>query len=123
MDEQERALANEDRLVWLEDPARFPYVRQSFAMTPRRKGMPAKAYRRGDRLVGYAELKPFARPESPGGYYRRIFWLKTHDRNSGHACYRHSAPCEAVDPATVQAGLLGTMTDAAWLGAEGSVTP
>ncbi|MGY4920764.1 DUF6009 family protein [Streptomyces sp. 900116325] len=96
-------LIHEADLVWLEDVAALDYVRQSLDRLPTRLGRPA--YHRDGRLVGYAVLKPEAKPShSSGTFRRRVFWLLPHDRDSDPSgLYAMSAPAEAVDPRTLRA--------------------
>jgi hypothetical protein len=94
-------LAQETRIVWLHDPARFEYVRQA-AIVTRTPGGPPSDDLGGTRfVVGYGE----ARERGRGLYRRRIFYLRDTDRYFdplGAYCY--GAPAEAVDPMTVAAG-------------------
>jgi hypothetical protein len=105
----EQVLRNESRIVWLEDPSRFDYVRESLYMvTNRRTGRPGFPPRDVGRLIGYAELQ---REPGPGVkvYMRRVFWLKPYDRGEAEddGTYATTAPAEAVDPRTVVPGIAG----------------
>jgi hypothetical protein len=104
-------ILDECRVVWLEAIEPLDYVRQSRVPCSRRKGRirwPA------GRVVGYTELSQDA--ERDGGsdfFFRRIFWLKSHDRDSGDPTYRRGAPIEAVDPRTVSPRAPGRCTSRA----------
>jgi hypothetical protein len=109
-------LSHESRIVWLEDIGRLDYVRAAVYLLPFRARKPGRRNYPG-RLVGFAAL----RPETPGyggRFWRRLFWLDEHDRDSGGGPYlAGGAPCEAVDPRTVAPGVPGAMTARAWGGA------
>ena len=109
------SLVTEARIVWLEDVAAIDYVRASLEKTKQRKGKPRPP---AGRVVGYAELDGNSKRRWPSDFfYRRIFWLKEHDRDSKpDGCYRAGAPVEAVDPATVSPKTPGILTARAWYG-------
>lgn len=102
-------LSDEEAIVWLASPESFDYVREAmvqWASTRRRK----ISWGEGT-TVGYAILKPDARSYlRPGRFMRRVFWVASHDRQSGGPVYQTGAPIEAVDPRTVLAGRYGQMT-------------
>ena len=99
-------LCHESRIVWLRPLAELPrYVRQAVYILARRVGINRSTY---PGAVGYAELAASARSIHPGQFERRVFWLKSHDPYDGGG-----APCEAVDPLTVSAGVAGVRTDRA----------
>lgn len=113
---EDAVLEYEDGIVWLEDPSRLDYVRESLeeCSTRRRK---LRQYPRGyARLVGYSTLRPGTPADEFRLFTRRAFWLKHYDRDSGDPTYKHGAPAEAVDPRTVKPGVLGELTDRAWGG-------
>lgn len=107
----EDEISHETSLVWLEDVENLDYVRQSLDRLPTRKGKPA--YHRDGRMVGYALLGPTAKASRASGTFRRrVFWLLPHDRDSEpEGLYAKSAPAEAVDPRTLQAGVKGYKTE------------
>ena len=129
-------LSDEEEIVWLEDPAALPYVREDLLRTHTRRrpirhpygknrggkpGEPGKA-----RTVGYSTLKPGASRSGRSRWYgfeRRVFWLKEFDRaNQAFRqedarptnIYTTTCPSEAVDPLTIAPGLAGRMTERAW---------
>ena len=109
-------LRHEGRIVWLRDIGPLDCVREDLWQVPFRRRAPRKGALPG-RLVGYAELRPDA-PGDNGRFWRRVFWLKEYDRDSGAGPYlRVGAPCEAVDPRTVAPGVPGELTERAWRGA------
>jgi hypothetical protein len=100
-------LRYERRIVWQEAIDDLDYVRIAFVPHRNRKG-PIRSPRNG-RLIGYAEHHDAA----PGSHHmRRIFWLKPCDRDSDPSGpYTVHYPEEAVDPRTVQHGVIGRRTD------------
>ncbi|MFE3765442.1 DUF6009 family protein [Streptomyces sp. NPDC059104] len=94
-------IAQECRMVWLEDINGLDYVRQSLERLQNRQGRPP--YHRDGRMVGYAVLGPGARPSRASGtFLRRVFWLLPHDRDQQpDGSYALSSPSEAVDPRTL----------------------
>jgi uncharacterized protein DUF6009 len=113
----EEELCHENNVVWLEDPDRLDYVRQSRDKTTRRRGKPA--YAREGRIVGYAELTADAEQADSGYYQRRVFYLLPHDRDyAPEGVYREGAPGEAVDPRTIRPGKVGEKTPRSQYGEE-----
>ncbi|WAX82210.1 DUF6009 family protein [Streptomyces sp. KMM 9044] len=107
----EDELVHEAGFVWLEDTGTLDYVRQSLDRLPTRRGRPA--YHRDGRMVGYALLRPEAKPSrSSGTFRRRVFWLLPHDRDTApDGLYATGAPAEAVDPRTLAPGSKGRKTE------------
>lgn len=104
-------LANESRIVWLEDIAKLDYVRPIYATSTSRTGKPTGWEGGERRLVGYSELCATAQPTHEHvTYYRRVFYLNPRDRDSGDPVYRQTCPVEAVDPRTLAPGKLGEKT-------------
>ena len=114
---------SEASIVWTLDPEQFEYVRVSLTDSDSRTA-PIR-WGRADSLpvpygevlvVGYATLKESARKDSV--FFRRVFWIKDYDRNSGSkgAAYQHGAPAEAVDPRTIEPNVKGVLTPLAWHG-------
>lgn len=103
-------ISDEKYIEWEEDPTEFDYVRVSARRAgTRQRGVEPPAGKR----IGYAVLHPdvdnFGRP---GVFYRRVFWVKPHDRcNEPDGCYQNHCPAEAIDPLTVEAGQRGYRTD------------
>jgi len=104
-------LEDEVRIVWkFEDLSQFDYVRESTRRVgTRQRPVTAPA----GELVGYAQLAETAeRSGRAGVFFRRVFWLKPHDRHfEPGGVYANSNPSEAVDPRTVEPGRPGQQTD------------
>src|SRR2546427_12778800 len=102
-------VAEETRIVWLEDITPLDYVRESTYVSMRCHGRPGiygRSNPRLGRLVGYADLVRKNRHREP--CCRRFFWLAPHDRDSDpDGVYRTCAPSEAVDPRTIAPGKPG----------------
>jgi hypothetical protein len=114
-------VGDEDEIVWLQDPGKFRYLRETTYMTTRRRGrVPVP---KGCTLVGYATHR-----KTPGGitaYIRRFWWLKPWDRDlDPEGCYdvmtfkRGPAPVEAVVPASIEVGKKSTWYSSSDLWAE-----
>mgnify|MGYP003141041099 FL=1 len=103
-------LDKECGIVWDVDVSDLDYVRQTMVMCNSRS-RPIGVHRNWVR-VGYAVLKPNARPDYkyPGLSYwdRRLFWLKDYDP------YEQHCPIEAVDPETVSPGVVAEQTEKCW---------
>ncbi len=87
-------------IVWIEDPRKWEYLRESTIFCGKRRGLPPGS---GNiwRLVGYEELAPSAKSMSTTSriFQRRVWWLKNYDRGCPDELegYRKLAmPCEAV---------------------------
>jgi hypothetical protein len=106
----ESDLAEEARVVWLEDPEHLDYVRQALDKTHRRRNKPR--YARDGRMIGYTELDETAHPDPDSGLYRRrVFFLLPHDRDTEpQGVYHQGAPGEAVDPRTIEPRKVGEKT-------------
>jgi hypothetical protein len=106
-------MTNEKEIVWLEDISKLPYVREFEFISGSRTRPPRKKHGEA-RLVGYATLDKSAR-SSNGVFVRRMFLLKTYDRDSDpESTYKTGCPVEGVDPMTVKPGVRGIITDRAW---------
>ena len=111
--------SSEDGIVWLHDPAAFPYVRVRAWWAPFRRRPPSKRTREAHGfVVGYSVLAPTATGD-PDVFKRRIFHL--YERDRGHPewtreYYVTSHPYEAVDPLTLSPGHPGQTTERAWNG-------
>lgn len=105
------ALRHEEAIVWEDDPSRLPYVREDLVDLAATRRRPLRS---PGRRVGYSVLRHDA-PRIGGFFVRRVFWVAPHDRSEGGDAYTpYGVPCEAVDPLTVQAGVLGRLTCRAW---------
>lgn len=100
---------HEKEIIWLDDPSKYPWVRQCSVEFPQKQGISnsriSKMSKGGDKIIGYANLEDDAPPsfiDEPTGrkyYYRRYFYLKHKDYENyqGGTSY----PLEAVDPSRV----------------------
>lgn len=102
---QERIHVGEARIIWLEPPERFPYVREYVASHRDWMYLPERLHSIHETLVAYSELSLKHRRDYHG-YLRRRYWVVTiedrynHDLVSGPGNY----VWDAVDPQSVVAG-------------------
>jgi hypothetical protein len=111
-------LESEHSIEWLEDIEKLDYVREAVVLHRTRAGPIRKGFFRPGKIVGYSKLKKDARSYA-GYFHRRVFWLSKGDRtpeSPGGAYSPTGAPCEGVDPRTVEAGKSGRLTEKAWGG-------
>lgn len=102
---------HEEEIVWLEDVSELDYVRETGAILKGRKRPPRKNVVMG-RVVGYSTVNEKSESKWYGCFYRRIFYLAPHDRDSQpEGIYKFWAPTEAVDPRTVAPGVDGRVTE------------
>ena len=95
------AALHEQRIVWLDHPENFRYVRETIVTSPFRTRPPRRSRVPG-RLVAYAVLAPTARASWLSQLFeRRCWYLAAHDPPEGA-----SWPIEAVDPLTIRPGRL-----------------
>ena len=80
------SLTNETDIVWLEDPALYPYVRVCWIPATRRRQRPPQSHLDGLQLIGYTAVAECRR------HHRRVFVLEPHDLGG-------ESPCEARAPA------------------------
>jgi hypothetical protein len=110
-------LEYEAEIVWLDDPSKYDYVRAVPILTGSRD-KPIRGI--GDRIVGYAILRPDAPADYPRRWYRRVFHIMKGDRDDGKdrnkGPYAIGCPVESVDPLTVAPGVKGEITERAWGG-------
>ena len=107
-------LTDEQAIVWLVDAATLaalPYVREAFYCFRNTTGRP----KWGGRVLGWANLRPVKRGERRGLHStgRRLFWLADSDPTCPGPVYGRApghAPCEAVDPTTIECGQGGLFT-------------
>jgi hypothetical protein len=104
-------LQHEVGIIWVEDITALDYVREDlWTWCASRQQRPPWDGHDG-RMIGYGVLAADAPHNGyPGQFSRRVFWLNTHDRDSGRM-YLTGAPMEAVDPRTVAPGVPGVLTD------------
>lgn len=109
MNIDERRLADEEAIVWLEDIQSLAYVRQWQHTFRYRATAPSREVARSlGRMVGYSTVKATVSSTYPGMFTRRIFFLKKHDRDSQpEGVYKTGCPTEGVDPRTVRPGYRG----------------
>jgi hypothetical protein len=94
-------------IVWLEDPLQYSYLRESLYRTTRPKTIKLKTPIWNDqaKIIGY---EIFNRKYAPAQdtYARRVWWLKTHDRDlDPEGVYKRRHPCEAVVPQSICVGV------------------
>jgi len=80
--------------VWLEDPTKFPYVRQNICISTNRK--PNKL-RKGYKLIGY--IKPnYALNQGIRLFEVTMFWLAIYDRGMPKECelFKSIVPYKAI---------------------------
>jgi hypothetical protein len=105
-------LKYEEAIVWVEDPARFDYVREIVRTEPFRQ-RPVRWEGKPGRLIGYGVLRADA-PNTGGArsFERRVLYVKDYDRDSEpEGAYRTGAPVETVDPWTVIPRCCGLKTE------------
>lgn len=88
---------DEIKIIWLEDIDCLHYVRQSVVQPCFPKTKPSWS---AGRVIGYSEGKEKRS-------YRRVFWLKSYDRDSGNKVYLSTVPSQAVDPKTIEVNEMG----------------
>lgn len=104
--EEEGLLEGESLIVWLEPIDRFDYVRQTIVCCTTGSRRPRFPWRGSGRMVGYSNA---SRSLEPWSFYRRVFWVKPHDRSEQpDGCYKLGGPVEAVNPKTVEPGKFGS---------------
>lgn len=94
--------AHELEIVWVRDPFQYRYLREEAHMMNFRAKPPSERYplvRDPNVLVGYVNLRPTAKSDSPGRFVRRYWWLM--DRDVADV---GGWKAEAVDPRSVIAG-------------------
>lgn len=101
-------LLDENELIWLHDPALFPFVRQGWLVMAGRNRAVSLSGDREKVLIGYMTLKPKAEGLGQGRFFRRFFYLSSWDHQGNTVEY---LPCESVDPFTVSAKIEGQQTE------------
>ncbi len=110
-------LSDEAEIIWIHPPDRYDFLRESVAAFPHRRHFPKRMMPRhrgtqagnGTHLVAYAVAGPAASGAN-GGFCRRYWWVKVHDRWDGHGTdgkgdfYQTNCPVEAVQPESIHAG-------------------
>lgn len=97
----QKIVDQEERIVWLDNPLQFPYLREHMIEAPTRQQGSAKTLWKGcGRVVGYSVLKKDAEKadNNSSQYIRRIWWIKENDF--------YEYPLEAVDVHSIDAGKL-----------------
>jgi hypothetical protein len=84
----------EDEIIFVEDPAGLPYVREILGSAGTRRGRPPF---RDHRLIAYAALKPNSPCCVSRRFERRMWYVSDWDPYPG-------GPCEAVEPTSLKAG-------------------
>ncbi len=92
----------ETRIVWLEDPAKYEWLRETVDLSWRSKGRPKMGERK---LIGYAEIER-GDGNQLEGWVRRAWYLSDWDHGmpNVHEAYADlkGCPCEAVVPASIK---------------------
>jgi hypothetical protein len=98
MDKISPHLNEETKIVWLKDPAQYPYVREKFERMPFRSRFAMRAWRQCTwlKLLGYSEISLGAK-QIHDGFYRRIWYL----RLPGDP-YAQFSPAEGVKPSSIK---------------------
>ncbi len=93
----------ERKIIWLDNPLEYPYLREGTYVTTSPKVFPVKRFlKNGMRVIGY-EIHNKERGEHPKVYSRRYWFLKPHDRDlNPNGVYKYLAPAEAVVPSSIQ---------------------
>ena len=112
-----RNIADEKEVVWLDDPAKYSYVRY-YRWTSEVRDDPYGEIASG-LVVGYTTINDDAFPTVTGGRFERRVFMVRHwdrdyegeDREEGH--YLDGCPSQSVDPLTVGPGVEGHVTDKA----------
>lgn len=101
----------DSKIVWLEDPRQWEYVRRHSVPCRTKKGSPInpKLLPNLHKLVGYEELDPSVKSKFPSGrtFIRNVFWLKDYDRgcpNELEDYHKDRRPTEAVSTADLEYG-------------------
>ena len=88
-------------IIWLEDPTKYQYLRETILSLRSPRQIPLKRNLFSDqyKIVGY---EIFTKHIPHPLYNRRIWWLKTYDRDADPAgVYRDDCPSEAVIPSSI----------------------
>ncbi len=96
-------LDGEIDVIWLQDTAGLPYVREVVWSAPTRRRPPARNVRRSGRMIGYTIVAADA-PRDYGGYFRRrYFYVAAHDASEDpdSPYLAGGMPCEGVAPSAV----------------------
>lgn len=82
-------LNSEKDMIWLEDPTKFEYVRESTYLCASKNFKPLK--KSEGKLIGYEKLVK-KKDGSNGVYCGVYYWLKTHDRGMPNAIQGYGNP-------------------------------
>jgi hypothetical protein len=92
---------NNPEIVWLDDPLKFTYLRETILIltAPRHIKLKTPLFVYQEKIVGYEINTP---RDSYGCYIRRVWWLKTYDRDiDPDGSYKYHWPHEAVVPSSI----------------------
>jgi hypothetical protein len=94
-------LDQEVKITWLDDPRKFPYLREKFELHALRARFPMTRWKksRTHKLMGYSEISVLAKAIH-GRFYRRLWWVKLIPPDR----YSEGCPGEAVIPSSVSVG-------------------
>jgi hypothetical protein len=84
-----KQLSNERKIIWLDEPSKHEFVRETTLLTCRPKDFPTKKYKN---LVGY-EIK-VKKDRRVDGLYERLYWFKKDYDNEAYGNGHY--PIEAV---------------------------
>jgi hypothetical protein len=94
-------------IVWLEDPLKYSYLRERVYITtlPKKIALKTPIWQNQAKIVGYEIVNRKHEP-APDVYHRRVWWLKTHDRDlDPDGVYKSNHPLEAVLPDSIAVGV------------------
>lgn len=88
-------------IVWLDDPLKYTYLRETYVITKRPKKFNENCV--NGKLIGYAVHRPKGRRSV--SYDRRCWYVTEWDRDlCPNGNYANCAPCEAVLPSSIEVG-------------------
>jgi hypothetical protein len=90
-------------IVWLDDPLKYPYLREYNYRTTAPRKFPVKTWFRRSRyrVIGY-EVAEHVKGTGRVAYNRRFWYLKPHDRDLDPlGVYRYLSPAEAMVPSSI----------------------
>ena len=110
-------IKDESEIIWLKPKENYDYLREVQTLFSFRSSFPLKALDPSTltdggskaHIVAYSNLKPEAKSNGCGNFYRRYWWVKSWDRWKGHCndkgfFYNRGCPCEAVRVESIIAG-------------------
>lgn len=96
----------EDKIVWLQNPNEFFYVRTRIFYSSKREGKPKGIT--GTLLLGYSTLEPNQKRNWSRFFERRYFYLQAKDLKADCVYLKRDChPAEGVTPASIKPGIWG----------------